>query len=128
MGILIIDDSVDTQRLLQSVLRLAGHDDVLAAASMKEASILLAHGATISKIDLILLDIDLPEMDGIEAWRRLKTDTRLHETPIIMVTANTNDHVLADAFATRIVAYGGKSRARVGWVGEIDVWAGGCNG
>ncbi len=108
MPILIVDDSVDAQRLLHSLLRSAGHQHMLFAASMTEALTRLADLPSQSEnsgIDLILLDIDMPDVDGIEACRRMKADTRLHDTPIIMVTATKKDQVLADAFHAGAMDY-----------------------
>ncbi|MBD0306476.1 MAG: response regulator, partial [Nitrospiraceae bacterium] len=115
MGLLIIDDSVDARRLLQCLLRTAGNKDVLTAASMKEAFAHLAQSSRSDRprIDLILLDIDMPEIDGIEACRRLKADHRLYDTPIIMVTAYKKDRLLAEAFTAGAIDYISKPFARV---------------
>lgn len=41
--------------------------------------------------DLIILDVMMPRMDGIEACRRIREDAQLHRTPVIMLTARTED-------------------------------------
>lgn len=108
MPILIVDDSVDAQRLLHSLLRSAGHQHLLFAASMAEALTRLADLPSQSEnsgIDLVLLDIEMPDVDGIEACRRMKADVRLSDTPVIMVTATKNDQVLADAFHAGAMDY-----------------------
>ena len=47
----------------------------------------------------------MPDMNGIEACRRIKADASFHDTPVIMVTAKTEAHVLAEAFAAGATDY-----------------------
>jgi CheY-like chemotaxis protein len=108
VAILIVDDSIDARLLLKSVLKSSGPHSVLTAGSMTEALACLADvsgqcGAF--KIDLVLLDIDMPGVNGIEACWQMKMDRRLCDIPIIMVTASTQDHVLADAFQAGAMDY-----------------------
>jgi len=49
-------------------------------------------------VELVLMDIRMPEMDGIEACRRLKADPRFHDLPVLMVTAQPEDDELQVAF------------------------------
>ena len=49
--------------------------------------------------DLVLLDIQMPELDGIETCRRLRQAPQLHEVPIIMVTTRGDPDMVAAAFA-----------------------------
>ena len=101
MGILIVDDSLDQQTLLRSILKQAGHTDLLSAESAKAAfSMLDMDGqAPPTQIDLILMDILMPELDGVEACRQIKSRLHLCDIPIIMVTANNDRSNLQAAFA-----------------------------
>ena len=74
MGILIVDDSPDQQVLLRAFLEKSGHTDLLSADSAKAAfSILDMDGQEPpTRIDLILMDVLMPEMDGVEACRQIK--------------------------------------------------------
>jgi len=101
MGILIIDDSPDQQVLLRAILGKAGHTDLLSANSAKTAFPMLdmdGHEPP-SQIDLILMDVLMPELDGVEACRQIKSRPHLCDIPIIMVTAKSDLTNLQAAFA-----------------------------
>jgi DNA-binding response OmpR family regulator len=106
--VLIVDDSVDAQRLLRSLLRASGIQDVRTAGSFRDALACLNIDDASTPwvpVDLILLDIDMPEVDGIEACRRLKAHEAFRELPVIMVTANGEPQALASAFAAGAMDY-----------------------
>jgi len=107
VSILIVDDSPDQQALLRSILGKAGHGDVLSADSAKSASTLLNVGgeATSHKIDLILMDILMPEQDGVETCRQIKRCAHLQDVPVIMVTAKNDLSNLKEAFAAGAMDY-----------------------
>ena len=80
MQILVVDDEASIRELLTFNLKKNGYE-VTAAADGREA---LAKAAG---MDLVLLDIMLPEVDGLEVCRRLKADPQTSGIPIIMLTA-----------------------------------------
>jgi putative two-component system response regulator len=83
--ILIADDEPVARRLLRRVLEPAGYE-VLESASGKEA---LACARS-DRPDLLILDIDMPDMDGIEVCRAIKSDPDTHLTPVIHITGLTD--------------------------------------
>lgn len=101
MTILIVDDSPDQQTLLRSILGKAGHTDILSADSAKAASsfLNLAGGKLTQPIDLILMDVLMPEQDGVETCRQIKNCAHLRDIPLIMVTAKNDLSNLQAAFA-----------------------------
>src|SRR5262249_30241165 len=95
-----------------SILSAAGYDHLLVADSAASAFRLLGlddgkHSAA-SQVDLILMDIVMPEMNGIEACRQIKAVERFRDTPIMMVTVKTDPVDLQLAFAAGALDYIGK--------------------
>jgi CheY-like chemotaxis protein len=80
---LIIDDEDDVRQVIRLSLGRVGGMDV-ADASSGEAGIALA-AATVP--DFILLDLMMPEMDGVETLGRLREDPRTSSIPVIFLTA-----------------------------------------
>ncbi|HZE97974.1 MAG TPA: diguanylate cyclase [Planctomycetota bacterium] len=107
MAILLVDDSLDSRLLIQRLLQEEGHYDFLMAETAAEA---LKHlGADGSPpagiVELILMDLELPGMNGIEACRRISDDPRLKDIPVIVVTASSENGSLAAAFQAGAVDY-----------------------
>ncbi len=101
--ILVIEDHEDNRRILRDLLSSAGFDVVEATTGEEGVSL-----AETQRPDLILMDIQLPGLDGYEATRRIKANPPLHQIPIIAVTsyALSGDDVKAreagcDAYVTK---------------------------
>ena len=107
MAILIVDDSTDHYALLRSILTKAGHRQILGAESAQAAfSMLDLDGIqSATDIDLILMDVLMPEIDGVQACRRIKQQTHLRDIPIIMVTAKNDLENLHEAFSAGAMDY-----------------------
>jgi two-component system cell cycle response regulator DivK len=80
--ILVVEDQEDNRRILRDLLSNAGYE--LFEALDGEEAITAAAGV---RPDLILMDIQLPVLDGYEATRRLKADPALRAIPIIVITS-----------------------------------------
>jgi two-component system cell cycle response regulator len=80
--VLIVDDIPTNVRLLEARLS-AEYFEVLTASSGAEALEVCDN----NDIDIILLDVMMPVMDGFEVCRRLKSNPRTHHVPVLMITA-----------------------------------------
>ena len=80
--ILIVDDDIHATTLLEKVLAIKGHE----ATSVNESSetIRVANSTT---PDLILLDLMMPEPNGFEVCKMLRSDPNFVQTPIVIITA-----------------------------------------
>jgi CheY-like chemotaxis protein len=79
--ILVVDDEPDVVTYLSSVLRDNGYE-VLEATNGEEAMEKVLAGPP----DLVTLDITMPEMTGVKAYRKMKEDPALKAIPVVMVT------------------------------------------
>ena len=101
--ILVIEDHEDNRRILRDLLTSAGYESLEAVTGEEGVAL-----AETQRPDLILMDIQLPGLDGYEATRRIKANPALRHIPVIAVTsyALSGDDVKAreagcDAYVTK---------------------------
>ena len=82
MNILIVDDEEVLQDILSVLLRREGYNPIVARTG-EEALLVLER----EEIDLVLLDLMLPDVPGTDVCRTLKADARTRHVPVIMLTA-----------------------------------------
>jgi two-component system cell cycle response regulator DivK len=98
--ILVIEDQPDNRQILRDLLTSANFEVIEAVDG--EAGLATAAA---NRPDLILMDIQLPGIDGYEATRRLRVNTLLHAIPIIAVTSYALDGEAETARAAGCDAY-----------------------
>ena len=103
MKILVVDDDPDFLALFLNVLSRLGFGDVLSAPS--GASALEKIASLPSPVDCFILDIQMPEMDGIELTRRIRALAAYDETPIIMNTVMSDRKHIDAAFQAGATDY-----------------------
>ncbi|MGE4291142.1 MAG: diguanylate cyclase [Desulfovibrio sp.] len=99
MQLLIIDDSETSRLLLQTVLRGEGFQSLSGAASWDEALKTLRSLEDTDLPDVVLMDLEMPGVNGIAATRLFKAEKRLADIPVIMVTASDRLEDLEEAFS-----------------------------
>src|SRR5271169_884134 len=80
--IAVVEDNPDNRLLVRVILEPLYH------VTEYENGFAALDGLPLQKPDLVLLDVSLPEMDGTEVLSRLRADPRLHELPVIALTAH----------------------------------------
>jgi CheY-like chemotaxis protein len=113
--ILIVEDYADTRELLATLLRRKGYRVIEAEDGVEG---LLKAGAFCP--DLILMDLSLPEMDGVEAARHIHAQPKLAHTPIFVVSAFLTDAVRTDVRLAGCVAIFPKPFDTVALLEKID--------
>lgn len=101
--IMVVDDSLTVRRVTSRLLRRQGME-VLTAKDGVEALTLLDERLP----DLLLLDIEMPRMDGYELTRHIRRTERLRDLPIIMITSRTGAKHREHAMALGVNRYLGK--------------------
>ena len=92
--VLIVDDT-ETMRLAEQMM-LAGEGYEIDVA---DDGVEALHKISLCRPDLVLLDIMMPRMDGIECCRRIKADERLKDIKVVMVTTKSEYERVKEAFA-----------------------------
>ncbi|HLQ13797.1 MAG TPA: Hpt domain-containing protein [Steroidobacteraceae bacterium] len=100
---LVVDDSITVRRVTQRLLERNGMR-VMTARDGMDAVALLAENVP----DVILLDIEMPRMDGYEVAAQVRADPRLREVPIIMITSRVGEKHRARAIELGVDDYLGK--------------------
>ena len=80
--ILVIEDQEDNRRIMRDLLTSAGYEVIEAVTGVEGVKAAETH-----RPDLILMDVQLPGIDGYEATRRIKATPNLQKVPIIVVTS-----------------------------------------
>ena len=100
---LVVDDSITVRRVTQRLLERHGMRVMTAKDGVDALSILQEHTP-----DVILLDIEMPRMDGYELAAHVRADARLAEIPIVMITSRVGEKHRARAIEIGVNDYLGK--------------------
>jgi CheY-like chemotaxis protein len=103
MKVLAVDDDFTILELLNESLALFGYKETAVAPSGKDALEIIAAEKT--PFDCILLDIQMPEMDGITLCQKIRTTSGYSRTPIIMLTAMSQREYIERSFAAGATDY-----------------------
>jgi chemosensory pili system protein ChpA (sensor histidine kinase/response regulator) len=84
--VMVVDDSVTVRKVTSRLLERQGMDVIVAKDGIEAIALLQE-----KRPDVMLLDIEMPRMDGFEVARQVRRDDRLHELPIIMISSRTGE-------------------------------------
>jgi diguanylate cyclase (GGDEF)-like protein len=117
MHVLIVDDAPELRRLSKAYLGAGGFGEVSEAATAEEAFAALGLDGSApsagSPIGLVLMDVCLPGLSGIDACRRIKSNDACRDLPVVMVTASTDKDRLQASFEAGAVDYITKPISRI---------------
>ena len=95
--ILVVEDNAMNMKLFRDVLAVMGYRTLEATTGGEALELAAEHGP-----DLVLMDIHLPDLDGVHALRRLRADERTAAIPVLAVTAQAmqgdREQFLAEGF------------------------------
>ena len=102
--LLVEDDTVDAMTVKRALRDLKVSNPVAHLTNGEEALDYL-RDVTKSKPCLILLDINMPKMNGIELLKTVKVDSNLQKIPVVMLTTSTNDRDIIQSFHLSAAGY-----------------------
>lgn len=108
MNIVIVDDNQTNLVIIEKILRKAGYNNLVLLSSAKELYHFLGMDSKEAgevPVDLILMDLMMPEIDGVEACRTVLKQERLRDLPIIFVTAMGDSYKMAEALDAGALDY-----------------------
>ena len=95
-NVLIVDDSNSMRAVIKKIISISGFkiDQCVEAGNGKEA----LEALTDNWVDVIVSDINMPEMNGFELLKSLKEDDLLKNIPVILITTESSEKRMQDAF------------------------------
>ncbi len=102
LSVLVVEDDLLIQRFVEALLQAEGCRQVQLCTSAEQALDWLGldgEGGGVRDLDVVLMDINLPGMDGFELTQRIKARPEYHDLPIAFTTASNDDAYLERAFA-----------------------------
>ncbi len=100
--LLIEDDAIEILKFNRSLIKLREVHELIEAHNGENALDILAEN---SQIDLILLDLNMPKMNGFEFLKQLRTDSNLKYIPTVVLTTSINRSDLKKAYSIGIAGY-----------------------
>lgn len=98
--VLVVEDDGDVRRLVEMKLKLDGIETIT-ATNGQEALDVLAE----TSVDLVILDLQMPVMGGIETCRRIREDETLADLPVVMLTARAQAADIQEGLSTGATDY-----------------------
>ncbi len=103
--LLVDDDDVDVMNVKRAFKKSNITNPVFVAGNGLEALQQLRNGTIPPGKRLVLLDLNMPKMNGIEFLRELRTDPELHGTSVVVLTTSNEDRDKVDAYNLNVAGY-----------------------
>ena len=102
-NILVVDDSMSMRAIIKKVIGMSGFDvgEIAEAGNGLEALAKLENFWA----DVVLTDIHMPDMDGIELLKKIKSDPLTEAMPVVMITTESRDEVVSKTLAMGAAGY-----------------------
>jgi len=101
MQALVIDDSRAVRRIIGNIMKELGYEVIEASHGLEGLAQLAAHGVQ----DIVLVDWNMPEMNGLEFIKAARLIPAYYDMPIMMVTTETEMEKMAQAFVAGVNEY-----------------------
>jgi len=108
LGLLVDDDEVDVQGLKRAFKKSKiGNPITVARDGIEALEILRGENGRerLPKPHLVLLDLNMPRMNGIELLREIRKDPELHSLPVVVLTTSDDERDKVDAFDLNVAGY-----------------------
>jgi chemosensory pili system protein ChpA (sensor histidine kinase/response regulator) len=115
---MVVDDSVTVRKVTSRLLERHGMQVLTAKDGVDAMTLLQEHSP-----DILLLDIEMPRMDGFEVARRIRQHPTLKDLPIIMITSRTGHKHRERAMAIGVNEYLGKPYQENQLLASIEHWS-----
>lgn len=103
--LLVEDDAVDVMNVRRAFERNNVSNPLYVAGNGLEALEILRNGTVPKERRLILLDLNMPKMNGIEFLQALRADPELASTPVVVLTTSNDDQDKIDAYNLNVAGY-----------------------
>lgn len=112
--VVMVDDDEFQRKIVSKILEEENYRLVFAAGGVEALSVLRK-----TRPDLILMDIMMPDMDGLEVMRQMKTVPRLADIPIIMITGKSEKNIVTESLKAGATGFVVKPFARDTLLGKV---------
>jgi len=113
--VLVVDDNEPQRKIIGKLLKAENYHLIFANDGLEALNVLRK-----TQPDLILMDMMMPNMNGLETTRRLKANPRFYKTPVIMITGKSEGKIVADSLKAGAVDFVVKPFDHATLMGKID--------
>ena len=119
MKALVVDDSRAARAILRKILLASGYDEVIEAESGVQGLVRLRRSEGVP--DVVLVDWNMPEMDGLEFVRRVRADDTYDGAVVMMVTSETDLSKVVEALDAGADEYLMKPFVKEGFLEKLEI-------